>query len=126
MEIPELEFAILPKAERRVDTIYNLLPDPFEWSENVVLRIASAVLQLGDHVRKSRHMEAMSEDEATKICDTIEQLNILLDVEQPFTVRVLDPQGGQPQRVFPEFLLGGISDFKPRYGVASCAWDPDR
>ena len=24
VEIPELEFAILPKQERRVDTIYNL------------------------------------------------------------------------------------------------------
>ena len=33
-----------------------------------------------------------------------------LDVEQPFTVRVLDPQG--------------ISDFKPRGGVACCTWDP--
>ncbi|CAK9075449.1 unnamed protein product [Durusdinium trenchii] len=64
VEIPEIEFSIRPKAERRVDTIYNM--------------IASAVFHLGDHVQKNRRMGgALSEEDCNKICETIEQLNIL-------------------------------------------------
>jgi len=98
VEIPEIEFTIRPKAERRVDTIYNM--------------IASAVFHLGDHVQKNRRMGgALSEDQMNKICETIEQLNILLDLEQPFTVKVRDPQG--------------VSEFKPFNGVVTAAWDPE-
>eukprot|EP00434_Breviolum_minutum_P039181 symbB.v1.2.034783.t2/scaffold4552.1/size38125/3 len=96
VEIPEIEFSIRPKAERRVDTIYNL--------------IASAVFHLGDHVQKNRRMGgSLSEDAMNKICETIEQLNILLDLEQPFTVKVKDPQG--------------VSEFKPSNGVVTATWD---
>ena len=41
-------------------------------------RIASAVFHLGYHVQKNRRMGgALSEDQMNKICETIEQLNIL-------------------------------------------------
>lgn len=42
------------------------------------VRIASAVFHLGDHVQKNRRMGgALSEEDCNKICETIEQLNIL-------------------------------------------------
>ena len=134
--------------------------------ESTAPRIASAVFHLGDHVQKNRRMGgAMSEDQMNKICETIEQLNILplgyspivfwvvgcwptgyfflenmaffkqhltyllkachfldfslvifpafsrLDLEQPFTVKVKDPQG--------------VSEFKPFNGVVTASWDPE-
>lgn len=79
VEIPEIEFAIRPTSKRRVDTIYNL--------------IASAVFHLGDHVQQCARLGALDPDEASKIVDTINNLNILLDVESPFTVILSDPQG---------------------------------
>mmetsp|Transcript_84932 Transcript_84932/g.230115 ORF Transcript_84932/g.230115 Transcript_84932/m.230115 type:complete len:278 (-) Transcript_84932:121-954(-) len=89
IEIPELEFAIRPMAKRRVDTIYNM--------------IASAVFHLGDHVRKNTRVGGISDDEAKRICDTIDSLNMLLDVEEPFTWVLADPQG--------------VSELKPMEGV---------
>lgn len=46
---------------------------------------------------------AISEEELLLICEKIDQLNTLLDMEQPFTVRVQDKQG--------------LSEFKPSNGV---------
>lgn len=90
VEIPEIEFLFQPKNRRCVDTVYNL--------------IASAVFNLGDHVQKNRRMGgAISEEELLLICEKIDQLNTLLDMEQPFTVRVQDKQG--------------LSEFKPSNGV---------
>merc|ERR1711972_937374 len=90
VEIPEIEFAIRPDSKRRIDTIYNL--------------IAAAVYNLGDHVRlNSRAQGSMSDDEATKICDAIDSLNRLLDLEQGFTFVLSDPQG--------------VSDLKPIDGA---------
>lgn len=90
VEIPEIQFLIQPKSRRSVDTIYNL--------------IAAAVFNLGDHVQKNRRMGgAISEEELARICEKIDQLNTLLDVEQPFTFRVQDKQG--------------LSEFKPAHGV---------
>merc|ERR1719188_2138770 len=89
IEIPEIEFAIRPRERRRVDTIYNI--------------IASAVFHLGDHVQRSTRAGAISDDEASKICATIDCLNTLLDVEQPFTFVLVDPQG--------------ISELKPMQGT---------
>jgi len=79
IDIPELDFAIRPKTNRRVDTIYNM--------------IAAAVFHLGDHVQKNSRAGAISDDEAAKICATIDGLNQLLDVEQSFTFIISDPQG---------------------------------
>ncbi|CAE7662098.1 plr-1 [Symbiodinium pilosum] len=90
VEIPEIEFVFQGRGSRCVDTVYNM--------------IASAVFNLGDHVQKNRRMGgAVSEEELAKICEKIEQLNILLDLEQPFTFRVQDKQG--------------LSEFKPANGV---------
>lgn len=97
VEIPEMEFAIRPKAHRRVDTIYNM--------------IAAAVFHLGDHVRKNQKYGSIGEDETNKICDTIDALNVLLDLESPFTVVLSDPQG--------------ISELKPSSGTHVGVLDPE-
>mmetsp|Transcript_96824 Transcript_96824/g.312686 ORF Transcript_96824/g.312686 Transcript_96824/m.312686 type:complete len:360 (-) Transcript_96824:115-1194(-) len=90
LEIPEIEFSIRPQTNRRVDTIYNM--------------IAGAIFHLGDHVQKNKRLGGnMTEDEATKICETIDSLNQLLDLEQPFTCLLLDPQS--------------VSELKPSDGV---------
>eukprot|EP00411_Alexandrium_monilatum_P109255 CAMPEP_0175688302 /NCGR_PEP_ID=MMETSP0097-20121207/28811_1 /TAXON_ID=311494 /ORGANISM="Alexandrium monilatum, Strain CCMP3105" /LENGTH=401 /DNA_ID=CAMNT_0016995315 /DNA_START=1 /DNA_END=1204 /DNA_ORIENTATION=+ len=90
VEIPEIEFAIRPQASRRVDTIYNM--------------IAGAIFHLGDHVQKNRRLGgALSEEDANRICDTIDSLNTLLDLEQPFTFVLSDPQG--------------VSELKPSDGM---------
>lgn len=95
IEIPELEFAIRPSSKRKIDTIYNV--------------IASAVYNLGDHVRlNSRGQASMPEDEANKICDAIDSLNRLLDLDSPFTFILTDPQG--------------ISDLKPIEGAHVCPY----
>lgn len=85
VEIPEIEFSIRPRAERRVDTIYNMRLGSIGMlcacqttCTRLELRIASAVFHLGDHVQKNRRMGgALSEEDALKICDTIDKLNIL-------------------------------------------------
>lgn len=79
VEIPEIEFMIRPQTNRRIDTIYNL--------------IAAAIFNLGDHVQKNTRAGSISDDEATKICAAIDNLNQLLDLEQPFTFVISDPQG---------------------------------
>lgn len=90
VEIPEIEFGIRPKACRRVDTIYNM--------------IAGAIFDLGDHVQKNKRFGGdLSEEEANKICETIETLNGLLDLEQSFSFVLVDPQG--------------VSELKPCEGV---------
>lgn len=89
IEIPEIEFAIRPRERRRVDTIYNI--------------IASAVFHLGDHVQKNSRAGTIGDDETAKICATIDSLNVLLDVEQPFTFVLVDPQG--------------VSELKPMQGA---------
>lgn len=89
VEIPEIEFAIRPKERRRVDTIYNM--------------IAAAIFHLGDHVQKNTRAGAISDDQVSKICETMDRLNELLDVEQPFTFVLVDPQG--------------VSEIKPLEGV---------
>merc|ERR1711920_553142 len=80
---------IRPKERRRVDTIYNM--------------VASAVFHLGDHVRKSRRSGTISEEEVSKIAATIDSLNVLLDVEEPWTFVISDPQG--------------VSELKPSLGA---------
>jgi len=79
IDIPEIEFGIRPRERRRVDTIYNI--------------IAAAIFHLGDHVQKNTRAGGMSEDDQKKFSAIIESLNLLLDVEEPFTVVIRDPQG---------------------------------
>lgn len=87
IEIPELEFEVSVDGKRTIDSIYN--------------HIGSAVFNLGQYVSSSRH--AMSEHDAGKIMETVEALNVLLDVEKPWTWVVHDPSG--------------LSEFKPSDGV---------
>mmetsp|Transcript_110641 Transcript_110641/g.298164 ORF Transcript_110641/g.298164 Transcript_110641/m.298164 type:complete len:363 (-) Transcript_110641:129-1217(-) len=94
IEIPELEFVIRPRAKRRVDTIYNM--------------IASAVFHLGDHVQKNTRANAITEDQTEKIVAAMDQLNQLLDIEQPFTFVLSDRTG--------------ISEFKPMEGAHVGPW----
>ncbi|KAG2445389.1 hypothetical protein HXX76_000011 [Chlamydomonas incerta] len=87
VEIPELEFEISADGKKHIDSIYN--------------HIAQAIFNLGNYVSSTRG--SMPPDTAAKIMETVEQLNILLDVEKPWTWIVHDPSG--------------ISEFKPADGV---------
>lgn len=87
VEIPELEFEISADGKRHIDSIYN--------------HIAAAVYNLGNYVGQAN--TGLSEDHKNKIMDTVIALNILLDVEKPFTVVLHDPSG--------------TSEYKPMEGV---------
>ena len=77
VEIPEIEFEIGADSKRKIDSIYN--------------HIASAVYNLSMHV--SMIGESISSDQRAKICETIESLNALLDVEKPWTFMLHDRTG---------------------------------
>lgn len=76
--IPELEFEIGADGKRHVDTVYN--------------HLAAAIWNLGSHVR-SEDLQAAPESERYKIMETAAALNIMLDVDAPFTWIVHDPEG---------------------------------
>lgn len=75
IEIPEIEFEFSPDGKRHIDSIYN--------------HMASAIFNLGQHVKAAN----LSADHKSKIMDTIIVLNVMLDVEKPFTWVVHDPSG---------------------------------
>jgi len=77
MEFPDLEFEIGADAKRKIDSIYN--------------HIAGAVYNLSMHV-SSLGMQ-LSEDHKDKISETIHELNVMLDVEKPFTILIHDRTG---------------------------------
>ncbi|KAG2485375.1 hypothetical protein HYH03_015866 [Edaphochlamys debaryana] len=77
VEIPELEFEISADGKKHIDSIYN--------------HIAQSIFNLGNYVSSTR--SSMPADVAEKIMWTVEQLNILLDVEKPWTWIVHDPSG---------------------------------
>ena len=84
--IPEMEFEIGEDGNRHVDAIYN--------------HLAAAIWNLGAHVRED--MKDAPADEGSdkyKIMATAAALNVLLDVDQPWTLICMDPDG--------------ISTFKP-------------
>jgi len=88
-EIPEIDFEMKPDRRCRIDTIYNV--------------IAVAVFHLSNYVRDASTSSQVSSEDAFKIADLIENLNKLLDLEQPFTFVITDPEG--------------ISSIKPADGV---------
>ena len=94
VEIPELEFEIGADQKNRIDTIYN--------------HIGAAILNLGRYVAQASEAE-LNDDNRNKIVDTITLLNILLDVEKPWTFIVHDPKGK--------------SEFKPTEGVEVTYFD---
>eukprot|EP00388_Colpodella_angusta_P003940 GDKJ01013496.1.p1 GENE.GDKJ01013496.1~~GDKJ01013496.1.p1 ORF type:complete len:250 (+),score=71.61 GDKJ01013496.1:47-796(+) len=67
--IPSIEFEISVDGVRTIDTIYNL--------------ISSAVFKLGDYIRGTKDL-----NQATEILQTVDALEMLLDVETPFMVEL--------------------------------------
>ena len=88
VRIPHLEFEIGADSKRRIDSVYN--------------HISTAVWNLGAHVRSQVGREDAT-DEAASILATVDALEALLDVDEPFDLVVDDPTGA--------------SSFKPMDGV---------
>lgn len=74
-EIPHMEFEISRDGKKHVDSVYN--------------HLAAAIFNLGCYVRSA----PLSTDHHGKISETIDQLNRLLDVEEPWTLIVHDASG---------------------------------
>uniref|UniRef100_A0A0G4IDK8 Zinc finger ZPR1-type domain-containing protein n=1 Tax=Chromera velia CCMP2878 TaxID=1169474 RepID=A0A0G4IDK8_9ALVE len=77
IEIPELEFEVGADGKRHVDSVYN--------------HIASAVWNLGSHVRENT--ASLGHETSVKIMETVYKLNMLLDVPQPWHFIIRDPSG---------------------------------
>jgi hypothetical protein len=80
VRIPHLEFEIGADSKRRIDTVYN--------------HINNAIWNLSSHMRGAQ-AEAGAEFTAEHIAilDTVEKLEALLDVNEPFIIVVDDPTG---------------------------------
>ena len=88
IKIPHLEFEIGADSKRRIDTVYN--------------HITHAVWNLSQHLRGSVGEEDAGGQSAA-ILETVDALEALLDLAEPFTIVVDDPTGA--------------SSFKPNDGV---------
>jgi C4-type Zn-finger protein len=77
VEIPELEFEIGADAKRKIDSVYN--------------HISGAVYNLSMHI--STLGGQLSADTKEKITETVDQLNKLLDVDEPWTFMLHDRTG---------------------------------
>uniref|UniRef100_A0A7S0QV38 ZPR1 jelly-roll domain-containing protein n=1 Tax=Pyramimonas obovata TaxID=1411642 RepID=A0A7S0QV38_9CHLO len=84
--IPEIEFEIGADSKRHIDSVYN--------------HVAGAIFNLSQYV--SSHTGMPNEDRE-KIAATVDQLSQLLDMQQPWTWVISDPDG--------------MSEFKPSAGV---------
>lgn len=92
VRIPHLEFEIGADSKRRIDTVYN--------------HITHAVWNLSSHLRAqmgSGAGDAPADSNAAAILETVDALEALLDLPEPFTIIVDDPTGA--------------SSFKPDDGV---------
>lgn len=87
VRFPAIDFEIGADSKRRIDTIYN--------------HITNAVWNLSSHLR-GREGDVPSET-VSSITEVVDQLNAMLDLEEPFTLIVDDPTGA--------------SQFKPADGV---------
>ena len=87
VRIPSIDFEIGADSKRRIDTVYN--------------HITQAVWNLSSHLRGQQGAEAS--ENAAAIAETVDALNAMLDVDEPFTLIVDDPTGA--------------SQFKPTDGV---------
>jgi C4-type Zn-finger protein len=87
VEIPELEFEVGADSKRKIDSIYN--------------HITAAVYNLSMHVSSLKGQ--LSEDSVEQISATVDSLNKLLDVDEPFTLKIHDRTG--------------ISEIRPEDGV---------
>ena len=89
VRIPHLEFEIGADSKRRIDSVYN--------------HISSAVWNLGAHLRAQVGAAEETTEQSASILATVDALEALLDVEEPFEIVVDDPTGA--------------SSFKPSDGV---------
>ena len=89
VRIPHLEFEIGADSKRRIDSVYN--------------HISQAAWHLGAHIRSQIGEGAEATESAAAILETVDALELLLDVEEPFDLIVDDPTGA--------------SSFKPSDGV---------
>jgi len=87
VRFPAIDFEIGADQKRRIDTVYN--------------HITNAVWNLSSHLRGRQGNVAS--DTVSSITETIDKLNAMLDIEEPFTIIVDDPTG--------------VSMFKPSDGV---------
>jgi len=105
MCIPELEFEMSADGKRHVDAVYN--------------HIAAAIFNLGNHVREElKECHDVPEDYRYRLMETCTALNWLLDVEQPFTIIVTDPDGTSC------FKPDGVEDGKVVYIMNPAEDDP--
>jgi len=89
LKIPHLEFEVGADSKRRIDTVYN--------------HINNAIWNLSSHVRAASAPGAELSADAAAIIETVEALEALLDVTEPFVIIVDDPTGA--------------SKFKPDDGI---------
>ena len=75
IRIPHIEFESGQHSKRQIESIYN--------------HIAAAVFNLSSHVRQNA--DHIDDNTTQCIAETIDELNKLLDVDEPFTVIVHDP-----------------------------------
>ena len=87
VRMPSIDFEIGADNKRRIDTVYN--------------HITAAVWNLSSHLRGQK--SEVASESAAAITETVDALNAMLDVEEPFTLVVDDPTGA--------------SQFKPADGV---------
>mmetsp|Transcript_25719 Transcript_25719/g.43102 ORF Transcript_25719/g.43102 Transcript_25719/m.43102 type:complete len:225 (+) Transcript_25719:198-872(+) len=85
--IPEMEFEVGADSKRHIDSVYN--------------HVAAAIFNLSQYASSSG--DGMPNSDRDKIAETVEQLGKLLDMEQPWTWVISDPDG--------------LSEFKPSIGV---------
>eukprot|EP00239_Pterosperma_sp_CCMP1384_P004449 CAMPEP_0197846422 /NCGR_PEP_ID=MMETSP1438-20131217/3161_1 /TAXON_ID=1461541 /ORGANISM="Pterosperma sp., Strain CCMP1384" /LENGTH=215 /DNA_ID=CAMNT_0043458065 /DNA_START=180 /DNA_END=827 /DNA_ORIENTATION=- len=75
LAIPKLEFEIGADGKKHVDTLYN--------------HISAAVFNLSMYSQQNK----LTEDDKVKIAWTVDELTKVLDVDEPFTLEVIDQQG---------------------------------
>jgi hypothetical protein len=88
VRIPHLEFEIGADSKRRIDSVYN--------------HITHAVWNLSSHLR-GKVGDAEATESALALSETVDALEGLLDVDEPFDIVIDDPTGA--------------SQFKPSDGV---------
>lgn len=80
LRIPHLEFEIGADSKRRIDSVYN--------------HISQAVWNLGAHLRSQVGHGGTPVGDSANILATVDALEALLDVEEPFDIVIDDPTGG--------------------------------
>jgi len=107
VRIPHLEFEIGADSKRRIDTVYNHITNAV-WNLSAHVRSSTdaaraAAAAAAEAAEASETEQDASATQAASILETVDALEALLDVEEPFEIVVVDPTGA--------------SRFKPSDGV---------